>query len=151
MGLTRDELAALGDGGTDDGGAGDAGEVDAGAPDAGDTSGPACDSSPPSQTVDRYVWGQNFQFFFTPKGDNIFALYVPANSLVKFSLAQDPNDEEHTFTITIPSCEGPETGMGTQGNETHLDWKGPKRAGIYKNGGKCRQHPGMEFDVVVTP
>lgn len=105
---------------------------------------------PPSQSVDRYVWAQNFTFFFSP-GSDPTKLEVPANADVHLSLAQDQSEESHTFTITLAGCESGETGLGSKGAETMLTWRSPTKPTTFTAGGKCRQHPGMEFDIVVTP
>ncbi|MBI2892982.1 MAG: hypothetical protein HYY06_05485 [Deltaproteobacteria bacterium] len=139
------------DGDTD--GDGDAdGDSDADGDGDGDADGdadPLCDDSPPSEEVDRYVWAENFTFFFTPAGSDIFTLYVPANGLVHFSLAGSLNEEVHIFQIMLPECNTPEVGMGTEGNEVSYDWKAPRVPGTYVAGGRCANHGGMEFDIVV--
>lgn len=119
--------------------------------DAGST-GPLCDDSAPSQEVDRYVWGENFTFYFTPAGAEITTLYVPANALVHFSLAGSTNEEVHIWGITLEDCETPKSGIGqgTEGNESTYDWKAPRIVGTYPFGGKCLNHEGMDFDIVVT-
>ncbi|MEK6608773.1 MAG: hypothetical protein AABZ30_14025 [Myxococcota bacterium] len=130
----------------------DASGEDAGVDLDGGSTGPLCDDSPPSEEVDRYVWGENFTFYFTPAGDEITSLYVPANALVHFSLAGSTNEEVHIWGITLENCETPPGGIGqgTEGNESTYDWKAPRIAGAYPFAGKCLNHEGMDFDIVVT-
>lgn len=146
---TDGSIVPTGDGSSPTSDASDAVASDSPPPDS--SLGPLCDSSPPSQTVDRYVWGEGFTFFFTPAGANIKTLYVPANALVNFSLATSPNEEAHIFKIVIPDCQTGPVGMGGQGSEAHYAWKSPKVAATYKAGGDCDNHTGMDFDIVVTP
>jgi hypothetical protein len=127
----------------------DGGESDAEAADAA-VSAALCREAPPSQEVDRYVWGENFTFYFTPAGDEITALYVPRGALVHMRLAGSLNEEVHIFKITLEGCESPDIGLGTEGNESTYDWQAPQVAGRYPLAGKCVNHEGMEFDVVVT-
>lgn len=134
---------------------GEAGMGPAPAVDAGNVS-PAsasCDNSPPSKTLDVYVWGEGFQFYFTPAGADPKTLYVPVNAQVKFKIAGTPNEEAHSFKISIPlpGCATPDVMAGTQGAETILTWRAPNRAQTFSPGGVCTIHPGMDFPVVVTP
>ena len=113
-------------------------------------SGP-CNESPPSKTVEIYVSAEAFKFFFTPPGPNVNALYVPANSEVHFKFATSAGEEAHNFQIKIGGCTTPVIAMGTTGKETSYTWKAPKTADTYKAGGTCPVHPGMDFDIIVTP
>lgn len=112
---------------------------------------PLCDDSPPSQVVERHVWADNFMFYFTPAGEVITKLYVPANSLVRLRMASSLTEEAHIFQITLRGCATPELVMGVEGAETSYDWKAPSAPGTYLLGGICVNHAGMDYDIVVTP
>ena len=72
---------------------------------------------------------------------------------MNFKIAGTPNEEAHSFKITIPlpGCPTPDVMAGTVGAEVTLKWKAPNKPQTFATGGVCTIHPGMQFPLVVTP